>query len=110
MVQYNELPVYKATCDLLLVIFQFTREFGGVFTVIKVENLREETIELLTLIYLTNTRHPKTCALQMARDQIEVIDLLIQELKDMKKVNCSKFERINHAIENVLMQLMQIKG
>jgi hypothetical protein len=28
MAQYNELPVYKATYDLLMAIFQFTKEFS----------------------------------------------------------------------------------
>ena len=28
MAQYNELPVYKATYDLLLAIFQFTKDCG----------------------------------------------------------------------------------
>jgi hypothetical protein len=28
MAQYKELPVYKATYDLLLAIFQFAKKFG----------------------------------------------------------------------------------
>jgi len=41
------------------------------------ESLKKETIELLTLIYRANTRYQKADVLQMAREQIEVIRLLI---------------------------------
>jgi hypothetical protein len=32
LAQYNELPVYKATYDLLLAIFQFTKDFNREYT------------------------------------------------------------------------------
>ena len=31
MAQYNELPVYKATYDLFLAIFQFTKDCGIIY-------------------------------------------------------------------------------
>ena len=51
------------------------------------ESLKKETIELLTLIYRANTRHKKTDILQTAREQIEVIRLLIRLMKDMKQIS-----------------------
>jgi len=59
MAQYDELPVYKATYDLLLSIFMFTREFKKEFKYTVGESLKKETIELLTLIYRTNSRYDK---------------------------------------------------
>ena len=59
MAQYNELPVYKATYDLLLAIFQFTKDFSKEYKYTVGESLKKETIELLTLIYRANTRHQK---------------------------------------------------
>ena len=82
MAQYNELPVYKATYDLLLAIFQFTKEFSKEYKYTVGESLKKETIELLTLIYRANTRHQKADVLQIAREQIEVIRLLIRVMKD----------------------------
>ena len=55
MAQYNELPVYKATYDLLLAIYQFTKEFSKEYKYNVGESLKKETIELLTLIYRANT-------------------------------------------------------
>lgn len=52
MALYNELPVYKATYDLLLGIFTFTKDFSKEYKYTVGESLKKETIELLTLIYL----------------------------------------------------------
>ena len=79
MAHYNELPVYKATYDLLLAIFQFTKEFSKEYKYTVGESLKKETIELLTLIYRANTIYQKAGVLQMAREQIEVIRLLIRK-------------------------------
>jgi hypothetical protein len=48
---HNELPVYKASYDLLIEIFQFTKEFSKDYKYTVGESLKKETIELLTLIY-----------------------------------------------------------
>src|SRR5690554_4211455 len=91
MAQYNELPVYKATYDLLLAIFQFTKDFSKEYKYTVGESLKKETIELLTLIYRANTRHQKADVLQMAREQIEVIRLLIRVMKDMKQISLNSY-------------------
>ena len=56
MALHNELPVYKATYDLLLEIFKFTKEFGKEYKYTVGENLKKQTIDLLTLIYRANSR------------------------------------------------------
>jgi len=43
--------VNKASYDLLLEIFRFTKEFGKEFKYTVGEKLKNETIELITLIY-----------------------------------------------------------
>ena len=59
MAIYSELPVYKATYDLLLAIFRFTKDFGKVYKYTVGESLKKETIELLTLIYRANVKRDK---------------------------------------------------
>ena len=105
MGQYNELPVYKAIYDLLLSIFQFTRDFNREYKYTVGESLKKETIELLTLIYRANSKYQKAEILQTAREQIEVIRLLIRLMKDMKQISLGKFVKINVVVENVSKQL-----
>jgi len=105
MALYNELPVYKATYDLLLGIFKFTKDFSKEYKYTVGESLKKETIELLPLIYRANTKYKKTDILQIAREQIEVIRLLIRVMKDMHQINMKKFVQINQIVENVSKQL-----
>ena len=60
---HNELPVYKASYDLLLEIFQFTKDFSKDFKYTVGESLKNETIELVTLI--STTTSPPTSFLQI---------------------------------------------
>ncbi len=55
MALYSDLPLNKATYDLLLGIFQFTENFGKAYKYTVGESLKKETIELLTLIYRNST-------------------------------------------------------
>jgi len=105
MAQYDELPVYKATYDLLLAIFQFTKNFTKEYKYTVGESLKKETIELLTFIYRANSRHQKTDILRSAREQIEVIRLLIRLMKDMQQISLKHFVQVNKQVENVSKQL-----
>ncbi|MCK9254542.1 MAG: four helix bundle protein [Bacteroidales bacterium] len=105
MALYESLPVYKATYDLLIEIFQFTKNFNKEFKYTIGESLKKETIELVILIYRANTKYQKADLLQMAREQIEVIRLLIRVMKDMKQISLEKYVKVNQAVENVSKQL-----
>jgi hypothetical protein len=88
-----------------LSIFQFTRDFNREYKYTVGESLKKETIELLTLIYRANSKYQKAEILQTAREQIEVIRLLIRLMKDMKQISLGKFVKINVVVENVSKQL-----
>ena len=78
MALYSELPVYKASYDLLLGIFQFTKEFGKEYKYTVGEILKKETIELLTLIYRANTKRNKEDVLQAAIAQKQTFMQLLK--------------------------------
>ena len=105
MSKYDELPVYKATYDLLLAIFVFTKNFSREFKYTVGESLKKETIELITLIYRANSRRDKSETIQTAREHIEVIRLLIRLMKDMRQIGLKKFVEIKEKVENVSKQL-----
>ncbi len=105
MVTYDELPVYKATYDLLLEMFHFTKDFKKEFKYTVGESLKKETIELITLIYRANSRTDKRATLQTAREHIEVIRLLVRLMKDIQQISIKRFVNVNKQIENVSKQL-----
>ena len=77
MSRYDELLVYKASYDLLLEIFRFTKEFNREYKYTVGESLKKETLELITLIYRANSKAAKRETLQSAREKIEVIRLFV---------------------------------
>ncbi|MFA4907161.1 MAG: four helix bundle protein [archaeon] len=105
MAQYDELPVYKASYDLLLEIFRFTKEFNKEFKYTVGESIKKETLELITLIYRANSKTNKQETLQSAREKIEVIRLFIRLMKDLHQISLQKFVQVNKQVENVSKQL-----
>jgi len=105
MAIYDELPVYKASYDMLLTIFQFTANFSREYKFTLGEKLKNETIELIILVYRANSSKSKTEIIQQSREQIEIIRLLIRLLKDLNQVSLKSFVRINLQIENASKQL-----
>ncbi len=95
MAQYNELPVYKACYDLLLEIFQFTKNFTREYKYTIGESLKKETTELLTKIFRANVRKDKVQILQEAREHIEVVRLYVRIMKDLHQISNKKFVNIN---------------
>lgn len=105
MAKYDELPVYKASYDLLLEIFRFTKEFSKEYKYTVGESLKKETLDLITLIYRANSKTDKKETLQSAREKIEVIRLFVRLMKDLKQISIERFVQVNKQVENVSRQL-----
>ena len=105
MALHYQLPIYKASYELLLQVFQFSAHFNKSYKYTIGEQLKQETITLLTNIYRANCRREKRPLLEAARENIEVIRLYLRILKDLKQISLSKFIAINQQIESVSKQL-----
>ncbi|MBC8311340.1 MAG: four helix bundle protein [Candidatus Marinimicrobia bacterium] len=110
MANYDELPVYKATYDLLIAIFHFTKNFSKDYKYTVGESIKKEALELITLIYRANSKKDKFETIQQAREKIEVLRLFIRLMKDMKEISLKRFVQVNKQIENVSKQLTGWQG
>lgn len=106
MGMYDDLPIYKASYELLLEIFKFVRSFNKEFKYTVGDRLKKETVDLITLIYRANSSRDKAEIIQRAREKIEVIRLMMRLLMDLKQVNLQKFVFINDKIEGISRQLI----
>ena len=100
-----ELPIYKATYDLVLIIFRLVKNFNKEYKYTIGENLKKETIEAITNIYRANISEEKKIHLAKARENIEVIRLYLRILKDLKQITVKQIAYANSYIENVSKQL-----
>jgi hypothetical protein len=102
MANYDELPVYKATYDLLLEVFRFTKTFSKEYKYTVGESIKKETLELITLIYRANSKQNKTETIQEAREKIEVLRLFIRLMKDLRQISLKRFVQINKQVRECI--------
>jgi hypothetical protein len=105
LIVHSDLPIYKATYDLLLAIFQFVKDFSKEYKYSVGEAMKKETMAMMTLIFRANTRNDRKEVLMEARERLEVIRLYVRLMKDLKQINVRKFAQLNTSIELVSRQL-----
>ena len=105
MAIYNHLPVYKASYDLLVDIFEVTRHFTREYKYTLGESIKKEAIEMITNIYRANSSYDKRDKIQAARENIEVIRLYFILMRDLGQISLKSFVEVNEKIEMVSKQL-----
>ncbi len=106
MATYDNLPVYKASYDLLVDLFRFTKEFTREYKYTLGESIKKETVEMITNIYRANsTIARRKEKIAMARENVETIRLFLRLLKDLQQVGLKKFVALNENLESVSKQL-----
>lgn len=102
---YSNLPVFKASYDLLLNIFNLCKDMNREYKYTIGQDLKKEAIDLLIGIYRANSVHEKTEILQQTRERLELVRLYVRILKDLKQINLKKFTFLNIKMESVSKQL-----
>ncbi len=92
---YSDLPVYKASYDLLLLVYEFSNPLSRDYKYTIGERLKSETLELLLLVFKSST----------AEDKIELVRLLLRVLKDLKQLSLKRYAQISILTENISKQL-----
>lgn len=102
---YDNLPVYKATYDLLLLLFKLNRNFQRDYRYTLGENIKNELIDLLVCIYKANASPQKSAILENARGHVVVTKLQFRLLSDLKQINVKQYAAIAERIESISKQL-----
>jgi len=105
MAHYDTLPVYKASYDMMLLVFEYCHHLAKEYKYTLGERIKNETLELLLNIYKANSTFDKTPLLEKAHENIEVIRLLFRLLHDLKLIPLTKFIQVNENIENISKQI-----
>ena len=105
MVLYHHLPVYKSSYDLLLAIFQVSKNFSREYKYTIGQNLKVLATEMILNIYRANSTFEKKKIIQKARENLEVIRLYLRLLKDLRQISTKKLIYLNELIESVSKQL-----
>ena len=105
MATYDNLPVYKASYDLLLDLFTACQNMERDFKFTIGENLKKEVIELIKNVYRANRHQEKSEYLAAGRENAEVIRLLLRILRDLKQIKIETLVDLNEKLESISKQL-----
>jgi hypothetical protein len=105
MALYLTLPVYKASYDLLLNIFQVAKNFPKEYKYSLGQELRQEGVNLIKAIYRINSEEKKIENFFLSRSAVESIRLYLRLSYDLRIINLNKFVMLSEKNELVSKQL-----
>jgi hypothetical protein len=106
MALYFDLPVYKKTYDLLLVLLDLSSNLSKTYKYTLGERIQLEAIETIVNIYKANASIEKLQFISKSREHIEIIRLMIRILHDTKQISLKRMIFINNIIEEISKQLV----
>jgi len=106
MATYDNLPVYKVSYDLLVQLFRLCRNMQRDYRYTLGESIKNELIALMLNVYRANCREQKRDLIVQARENVEVVRLLLRLLQELKQISIPEFASANEKIESVSKQLV----
>lgn len=91
MALHHQLPIYKAAYSLFDVITDLAKNMPRDFKHSIGGKLRDECIEILTLIFRANTASEKTPHLAMLIERLQVAELLLRLSRDKRLISTKQY-------------------
>ncbi len=102
---YEGLPVYKVSLDLLVFIYKITSKVERQYRYTLVEELKQSLQEILVQIYTANTIYNKEIAIAKARQELVRARVLITVMKELKLLSVKQIITITEKIASISKQL-----
>jgi hypothetical protein len=84
MVLHTALPVYRDTYQLILKVFECTRDFSKEYKYTLGQDMKRDALQLMRSIYRANKHKNRTEHLEVFLDEFELLKLEIRLCVDMK--------------------------
>ncbi len=101
MAQYQHLPIYKQTYDILLRTMVATKEFPREYKFTLGQKIKDELIELVVMIYRANSATNKRQHIESIMERIQAIQLLMRLSHDMKILARSHYAVLSQMTDNL---------
>ena len=103
--KYDELPVFKASYDLILDVFKSSQTMKREYRYALGEELKKEIVALMMCIYRANITVDKIPHILMAREHIVMVKIQIRILRDLGQMSNRNMATLNLNIESISKQL-----
>jgi len=101
----ENLPVYKVSYDLLLLIYRFSVNMERTYRFTLGERLQDKTSDMLQYISIANSVYDKTKYIQQARMFLMDIRLATRIAHDLRQITSKQYLEVSDKIENISKQL-----
>lgn len=105
MAIYDNLPVFKASYDLVIEIFKMCGGMPRDYKYTIGEKLKNTLIELMVGIYKANTDTDRAEMIRQCRQQVVEAKLYLRLLHDLKQLSTKRFATLAEDIEVISKQL-----
>lgn len=107
MAIYENLPVYKQSYDLLIEVYEMSKNMSRDYRFTIGEEIKKRVMDLMVCIYHANssTNEDKVTHLKKAREYVVEIKLYIRLLSDLKQISIKKQAVLTEKIESISKQL-----
>lgn len=102
---FYDLPVYKATYDVLLELYQLVQKMPREHKFSLGEQMKGECLEVVLSIYLANTVSDKRDYLRSGMLHLMKVRLMLRICNDMRLLSLERFVKLNEKVEDVSRQL-----
>jgi hypothetical protein len=106
MATYDQLMIYKQAYDLTMDLMPLTKNMDRGYKFTLGERINNAGIEMLICVYRINTsKENRDRYFVSAREQVELVRLLLRLMKDLRLVTLNRFTRLNEMVESISKQL-----
>ena len=104
---YENLPVYKSTFDLLLQVYRITANMQREYRFTLAEQLKLRLQELLSLIYQANIGDDKLLKIGECRKKLVEARVLFQLAQELKQFSDKQSAQLSIKVSDISKQLQQ---
>ena len=105
MALYYDLPVFKEVYQLILKVFEYTKDFPKEYKYSLGQDMRRDSIQLVRSIYRANKAKDKRVYLESFLDDFEVLKLEIRLCADMKIFSIRKQAELSKMMDSIGKQI-----
>ena len=105
MALYTELPVYRDTYQLILAVFDYTKDFSREYKYTIGQDMKRDAMRLVRSIYRANKFKNRADHLETFLDEFELLKLEIRLCADMKLLSIKKEAELSALMERIGKQV-----
>lgn len=105
MALYYELPVYRDTYQLILKIFDYTKDFSKEYKHTLGQDMKRDALQLVRSIYRANKSAQKKEHLDVFLDDFELLKLEIRLCADMKILPIKRLAVLSGLMDRISKQI-----